>query len=522
MKRWIILCCAIVPLLVLLCACGSDSIESNGTELRENETTHNSTDATVNKLYDRAMAILDELDDPRVDDFQTAYSLLMNMPDDKNDFIEHLEKVNRIFEKHNVDFKYGGWYLQPYLSEESVTKEGMDEYRTKNAYWDAENLLQAIVYPVLFSEYGSDAQHIEGLTASNVVAAIESTCDYSLDDRVEEYYGCTETWKYVGTPKCNYEIQYHNNGLVESVNIPIIRSDIPLDDAAYSDFFAYELAEQKQFAGNRFWGMIEQLNTFFTGYEVLSQIYTDEELSIICNYIKSLTIDDIWEQNMWAYGENEEGSEPLNYAGAVVSFDYKGNSVSVHYGLNSIYLRVIGGDYINQLSCRWYTLYCGLVLPDGNDETIATYQNYIDFNTSANDVTPDWSFDLDSNADKYANFTASDSNDTEENNAAVALDKIVLSMTESITVDGVIEKNTGTFPQYRLKLNNPIIIAFKEYGEDYEFACEYLYFYDEAELNGGYDFTSFVGRTCTVTALLEDYRGGSDLYFIMPEIITAE
>lgn len=107
-------------------------------------------------------------------------------------------------------------------------------------------------------------------------------------------------------------------------------------------------------------------------------------------------------------------------------------------------------------------------MPDGNDETIATYQNYIDFNTSANDVTPDWSFDLDSNADKYINTTASGSNDAEENNAAVTLDKIVLSMAESITVEGIIEPNTGTFPQYRLKLNNPIIIAFREYGEDYD------------------------------------------------------
>ena len=99
--------------------------------------------------------------------------------------------------------------------------------------------------------------------------------------------------------------------------------------------------------------------------------------------------------------KSEEDSEPNNYSSAVVSFEYKGNSVSIHYGLNSVYLRVIGGDYINQLSCRWYTLYCGLVLPDGNDETIATYQNYIDFNIAANDVIADWSFDLDANADKY-------------------------------------------------------------------------------------------------------------------------
>lgn len=518
MKRRIISYCAVVLLLALLCACSSNPAEPNNSELEKNETPHSSTETVTNELYEEAMTILDELNDPRIDDFRAAYDLLMDMPEDKDDFVNQLDEVNRIFEKYNIDFKYGGWYLQPHLSDESITQEGLDEYRTQNAYWDAEDLLEAIVYPVLFDAYGGDAQHIEGLVASDVIAAIESTCDYMLEDKVEKYHGCTETWGYIGTPKCDYEIKYQNNGLVESVNIPIVRSDAPMDDAAFTDFFTYDLDEQKQFAGDRFTSMIAQLNTIFTGYEVLCQIYTDEEISIICNYIKSLTIDDIWEQNMWAYGENEEGSEPLNYAGAVVSFDYKGNSVSIHYGLNSIYLRVIGGDYINQLSCRWYTLYCGLVLPDGNDETIATYQNYIDFNTAANDVTPDWSFDLDSNADKYINATVSDNDDTEKNDAAVTLDKIVLSMAESITVEGIIEPNTGTFPQYRLKLNNPIIVAFKEYGEDYEFTCEYLYFYDEAELNGGYDFASLTGRSCVVTAMLEDYRGGSELYFIDPVI----
>ncbi len=513
MKRKISLGCVILSLLLFLCACGSQNTQSDS-----NPDVSNNTIGEVTSLYENAITILDEFDDPRVDDFREAYALLMNLPSDKDDFITQLDEVNRIFEKYNVDFKYGSWYLQPYLSDESMTKDGISEYKDKNAYWDAENLMQAIVYPVLFDKYGSDAQHIEGLTATNVISAIESTCDYALDETSESYNGCTETWKYIGIPKCNYEIRYHENGLVESVNIPIIRSDAPLDDAGFTDFFAYDLAEQRQFAGNRFSNMMEQLNSIFTGYEVLSQIYSDEEINIIFNYIKSLTIDDIWERNMWTYGV--ENDEPLNYAGATVAFDYKGNNVSVHYGLNSVYLRVIGGDYVNQLSSAWYTLYCGLALPAGKDDVIESYRNYIDNNVASNDIINEWSFDLDSNASKYTAPIVGDGVGESENNTAssTTIEKIVLSMTENITIDGTVEKNTNAFPQYCLKLDVPIIIVFTEYGEDTDFKCEYLYFYDDAELNGGYDFASLIDHHCTVTAMLEDYRGGNDLYFLNPTI----
>jgi len=522
MKRWIISCCGVVLLLVLLCACGSHPIEPNSPELEKNETMHNSADTVSNELYDRAMAILSELDDPRIDDFQTAYGLLMDMPEDKDDFVEQLNEANHIFEKYGIEFKYGGWYLQPYLSDESITAEGLNEYKTKNAYWDAENLMKAIVYPVLFSDYGDDAQHIEGLSACTVISAIESTGEYALDDKNEEYNGCTETWKYIGIPKCDYEIRYHDNGLVESVNVPIIRSDVPMDDADFTDFFAYDLEEQKQFAGNRFSSMVEQLNSIFIGYEVLSQMYTDEEIGIICNYIKALTIDEIWERNMWAY--NAENGEPLNYATAAVSFNYKGNSITVHYGLNSVYLTVIGRDYINQLSNKWYTLYCGLILPNGNDDIIESYRDYLDGNVDANTAIHEWSFDLDSNAQNYIESTTPNADEGAEVDTTDSSvnGKIVLSMSESITVEGIIERNTNEFPQYRLKLSNPTTIAFTEYGEDQEFYCVYLYFYDDTEINGGYDFASLINLHCTVTALLEDYRGGSELYFVMPEISVSE
>lgn len=499
----------VVILGVLLCWCGAQPSDPNDSASGNSETQYNS-----DELYDKAMSILDELNDPRIDDFRTAYDLLTNLPDKKNKFVDQLEKANPIFEKYDVKFR-GSIYLSPY---KSFSQEDIDEYKTQGAYSDVGNLLKTIVYPVLFDEYGDDAQHIEGLSAYGVIAAIESTGVYTLEDMDESYDGFTETWRYIGNPRCYYKIKYQNNGLVEKVEIPIVKSDTPMDDNDYTDFYAYDLAEQKRFAGERFASMIGQFNTISTGYEVLCQIYTDEELNVIFNYIKSLTIDDIWEQNMWTYSDKEEVREPNTYAVSKVAFNYKGNDVTIDYGLNYTELTIIGGDDINQFSSRWYTLYCGLILSGTYPESIPSYQNYIDFNIDYNDVVHDWSYDLDSNADKYANASVSGSDMLNKNDEAITLDKIVISWTEKITVEGVIEQNTDVFPQYRLKLNDPITIAFKEYGVDYEFACDYLYFYDKPDENGGYDFASLVGRSCAVTAILEDYRGGSELYFLEPVI----
>lgn len=493
----------VVMLGILLCWCGAQPSDSNGAASGNSETQYNS-----DELYDKAMTILDELNDPRVDDFRAAYDLLMNLSDKKSKFIDQLDEVNHIFEKYDVKFDYGEKYLQQYSP---LTKEKISKYKENYAYLNVSELLSAIVRPVLFDTYGDDAYHIEGLDSSNVIAAIESTGVYTLEERRDSGDGFVDSWKYIGKPRCDYKIVYCDNGLVSSVDMPIFRSDAPMDDNDYTDFLAYDLAEQKRFAGERFTRMVAQLNTTFTGYEVLSQIYKDEDINIICNYIKSLTDDDIWEQNLC-------DSESIKYMVAEVSFYYKGNNNRIRYGLNSISLWVTGTNSINQFSSRWYTLYCGLVLPAGSDETIANYQDYIDFNIDANNVINGRSYDLDSNADKYANASVSDSDMQVKNETAVTPDKIVLSMTESITVEGVIEQNTDVFPQYRLKLNEPIIIAFKEYGEDYEFNCDYLYFYDEADVNGGYDFASLVGHSCVVTATLEDYRGGSELYFLEPVI----
>ena len=84
--------------------------------------------------------------------------------------------------------------------------------------------------------------------------------------------------------------------------------------------------------------MSKQFRTILTGYEALSQIFTDEEMTIISNYIHSLTAEAIWERNLYTINSNpSDYGITFDYIAAIVMFDYKGNSIGIHYNLNDIY-----------------------------------------------------------------------------------------------------------------------------------------------------------------------------------------
>ena len=89
---------------------------------------------------------------------------------------------------------------------------------------------------------------------------------------------------------------------------------------------------------------------------------------------------------------------------------------------------------------------------------------------------------------------------------------------ESFTAEGVIVSNERSFPSYCLKLDKKISITLldEEYSE--EFDCDTLYFYDEPYLNGNYNYSQLEDKKCTVTAELENYRGGGDLFLLNPTI----
>lgn len=491
-----------IALLFTLVGCGNSTNEKN--------TTNN------DELHSQAMAILDEFsEDQRIKDFLNAYDLLMTLPSNEDKFISQLGKVNEVYEKYDIELDSGSYYLKPKHTI-GIDQEGINDYRSKGAYYDANDLMNAIVYPVLFEKYGDEAQSIKGITAQKVISAIRSTNDYALDKKTENYEGCKEEWKYVGTPKTKYEVKYHSNGLIERITIPIVRSDNPLNDDEYIAFFDKDAETQKQIAGSRFMSMSNQFSTIVTGYEVLSQIFTDEEITIISNYIHSLTVEQIWERNLYAIA-----GEPADYFGAIVVFDYKGNSVSITFGLNDISLNIVGNNSVNPLTSRWYTLYCGLCLPNGSKEIIEEFKDYIDNNTAVNDTVPDYSFDLSANANSFIEVPninheqTQGSENTQDGDVQQSI-PVEMSMSDEITVYGVIEKNDTEFPSYRFRLTPKLTIIFDEYIGEKVFECEYLYFYDDAELNNYFPIHDFVGYSCEVTALLEDYRGGNELFFLKP------
>ena len=109
------------------------------------------------------------------------------------------------------------------------------------------------------------------------------------------------------------------------------------------------------------------------------------------------------------------------------------------------------------------------------------------------------------------------------------LDMTTFSLRESetITVRGVVQRN-APFPAYRLKLDRPVEITLSSSSSAYdeaiveEFSCEYLYFYDEDMVAYDFDVEQLVGCRCVITARLENYRGGGNLYLLYPLLSVVE
>lgn len=102
-----------------------------------------------------------------------------------------------------------------------------------------------------------------------------------------------------------------------------------------------------------------------------------------------------------------------------------------------------------------------------------------------------------------------------------------LSDSETITVCGVVQRN-APFPSYRLKLDHPVEITLSTSSSVYdeviveEFSCEYLYFYNEDMVEYDFDTEQLLGCRCVITARLENYRGGGNLYFLYPVLSVVE
>lgn len=478
---------------------------------------NNQTNESDDNLYNNAINVLDEFKDKKeVQDFLEAYKLLTTLPDNEKQFIEQLHEANAIYAKYDMELDKGDYYLGK-SGTFAISEESIKEYKSKAAYHDAYDLLEKLIYPILFERYGSDAHRIEELKSTSVINAIESTNLFSFKEENERFDTTKKEYQFNGDAKVNYEVTYHPNGLVESVTVPIAISGNPFSDNDYTSFFEYDLEQQKAFAGNRFIEMQSSFDSFACGSEVLSLIYDADELKIIANYIHSLSKDDIWERNIL------ESDNTTTYMSAMVYFSFRDTNVCINYGLNSIKLFITGKNYINTLSHKWHTVWLGFCHKSYSEDTVNDYIDYLNNNVEKNSEIEDYSYDLDLNADKFktnANGNYTDESGTMNNDHLNDVQQSIpveISMSEKVTVSGIIEENDTVFPSYRLRLTTKLSFIFDEYIGEKVFECEYLYFYDDPELNQ-YPLADFVGESCEVTALLEDYRGGDELFLLNPII----
>ena len=503
----------IICMLFVFVGCTTNTSSDNESA---NSPTTTESSFEINKeeqdLFEKALELLEEFDEEqRVQDFRRTCLIMRTLPEKENKFIAELEIVNETFEKYDVEFKYGGYYLKPHNTI-YITADGINEYRNKGIYSDMTKLLEKTIYPVLFEKYGYAVESINGITANEIINIIKKSGSYSLNEKKEEYDISSEKWKSDINSTTSYEIKYYKNGLVKSIELPLTINKNYFSDDEYKAYFNETLETQKDISNERFMTMINQLDANIIGYEVLSKIFTNEEINIILNYIQSLTIDEIWDKNLLSLS-----GLPSTYSVAALSLRYKDKNISISFDLNNITLSILGTNIVNDYSNRWYTLYCGLCLPKNSNETINLYLDCINNNISSNNTIPSFTFNLDENADK---FSSQPIKKNEESLVVPHTSEMAIPLYSSITVHGVIEYNDSSFPTYILRLDQKLSIRFTDSPNTQVFNCDYVCFFDDEALNGNYNFEELIGCKCTVDGIIFDYRGGGQLFLESPNIHT--
>ena len=385
MKKLLILILTICFMFAIV-GCGSKEKKKNESE-----------------LYNKSIAILDEFkDDNRVKDFRKAYDLLITLPNDEDDFIEELENVNKIYTKYGKKIGYGAILLHDAKYGFKIKQDRIEEYISESAYADAKTLMELLVYPVLMEKYGAEAQNIKGLKYGNVLNAMMTYNDCRRIKQQSDFMYRKEEWICINRNGVDsrYSLRYHKNGLVEWIKFPLVTSNEYISDRNWKSYFTAKPEIRKEILTNNIIKLLPYINLFNEGYNILKHIYTDEEIHVLNNYLHSLTINDIWENDVLTKISSENGDKPLFHS-ASLSIYYKGHKLGVTYNINTITLSIIGNNEVNPLSHRWDTLLCGLIYPN-DKKWEETYKNTINNNTAVNQKIGKYYFDLNVNAKKYS------------------------------------------------------------------------------------------------------------------------
>ncbi len=405
---------------------------------------------TENELYLKAVAVLDEYgNDNKVKDFRKAYDLLTTLSSDQDDFIKQLDTVFSIYKKYYIDNRDINHLLQKAKYGSKITKNEIENYKQHKASKDAENLMDLLVYPVIFNEHVDEVRRVKGLTFNKIKDIIKP--NYKLDKSKKlKHYKKEETWKSYKFPTTYCKFKYHYNGLIEHISFPIVNSSNPLTEKELKAFANNTPDVRKQILSNRIPHLIKDIDLFSNNCLLLRYIYSEDEIRILNNYLTSLSVEDIFDNDSRFHKSLNTDAKPLHYF-ADVYLVYKGNNLRISYDLNNIKIYISGRNNINTITNKWATLECGLFYYD-QPNVIDMYKDELNNDTTINNKIPIYAYNLDENANKFfpkAN-SAKPNNSKAITGVIVDTDYYTLTLPQSWKNESIYEIKKGKNHNYML------------------------------------------------------------------------
>lgn len=373
-----------------------DKLETNHAESEEEIVSSYSSDTNEvsNKmqLKKNAYAVLDTLsDDERVSDYITAVDILENLPKTKDSFLNELKKVQKITDKYNIELHYMDYFLSPSNSLDN-SNDDLYEYissTSKARKDDLEKLTEGLIYPAIFEAYGENAQHIKNIDIDKVHKCFSDNGYTELSSYNETVYGITEEWaKPYSDGNDLMEVRYYTNGLVENVTIPLIFSDEQLDSTELMSLFDLSPDDQKSFEEKRFEKMAQDFTDYTYGKDILYNIFSEDDLTMMKNYISSLNEKNIWENDILG---TENRSVWLN---ATLPSRISDKDIALRFSTNKINLYISGINIYNEFTYKYYTVYCGML--SKYDDVYSLYSSFLDEDETRNNETPALYIDMSS------------------------------------------------------------------------------------------------------------------------------
>ncbi len=377
--------CLLLAAVMLITGC----FNTNSAEKRlDNEEASN----TTTEVFYKAEQILNDLPNKNVvQDFWKIYGIMTSLSGNQKKFVSQLQEVQGLCEKNGTSLSKGDYFLHD-PDTISITPAGIKEY-IDGSYHDVLSIANDMLYPALLEKYGDYVNGVKNLSKQDFTVTDDTFFD-TLVKSEEDYNIIKEEWsnpynKELGSVK----LEYFPNDRLQAITVPIIISSDYMNDEEFAAFYDNDVQIQEETALQRYQDMIESFDTFLLGRDYLSLIYTENELLVLENYIKSLTTEDI--------RENDFDFQPTDYATVSLSVRYKETYAVISFSLNRVNLRIIGANEINPFTAAYYTVLSGLFGEQHEQYSAENMKEYINYTPDFRPEINAWSFDLDEHEKEY-------------------------------------------------------------------------------------------------------------------------